>query len=157
VPEPDQYLGPNQAPRPGLAPGWESTPDRIELRGLRFSGTHGALAVEAESPQPFEVDLDLFADLSAAGRSDDLRATVDYGRLCEVVRSVIEGAHITLLERLAEQVAEGVLAIAGPLAQGVAVSVRKLRPPVPVEMASAGVRIVRHVAEPVALRSGQRA
>jgi FolB domain-containing protein len=96
--------------------------DSIELRGLRFVGTHGALPEEVVRPQPFEVDLELIADLREAGRSDALEATVDYGELCEAVRTVIEGDHATLLEH---------------------VTVRKLRPPVPVALASAAVRICR--------------
>jgi len=129
--------------RSSLGPGPGRWGDRIEVRGLRLLGVHGALPEEAERSQPFEVDVDLYTDLSQAGQSDDLAATVDYGQLCEVVRSVIGGTHATLLEHLAEQVAEQVLALAGERAQGVAISVRKLRPPVPVELSFAGVRIWR--------------
>ena len=52
-------------------------------------------------------------------------------------------AHVSLLEHLAEEVADNVLAAAGTQALAVVVSVRKLRPPVPFEMASAGVRLTR--------------
>lgn len=117
--------------------------DRIEVRGVRCLGAHGALPEEAQRAQPFEVDVDLYLDLRAAGGSDDLGATVDYSRICEIVMEVIEGAHSTLMEHLAEQVARRTLVLAGERAEGVAVGVRKLRPPVPVEMASAGVRIWR--------------
>ncbi len=127
--------GDSAGPRP-----WR---DSIELCGLRFVGTHGALPEEAVRPQPFEVDLELIADLREAGRSDALEATVDYGELCEAVRAVIEGDHASLLEHLAEQVASRALAIAGERATGVVVTVRKLRPPVPVALASAAVRICR--------------
>jgi 7,8-dihydroneopterin aldolase/epimerase/oxygenase len=123
-------------------------PDRIELRGLRFLGCHGALPEEAARAQPFEVDVDLFADLSAAGASDALDHTVDYGALCEVVRSVVEGRHVTLLEHLAEQVAEQALTLAGARADAVEVAVRKLRPPVPFHLSSAGVRIYRQARPP---------
>ena len=47
------------------------------------------------------------------------------------------------MEHLAEDVAANVLALAGRRASGVEVAVRKLRPPVPYDMASAGVRIYR--------------
>ena len=47
----------------------------IVLRGLRFMGAHGVLAQEAVQVQPFEVDLELWLDLSEAGRTDDLAAT----------------------------------------------------------------------------------
>jgi dihydroneopterin aldolase len=134
-PGPSQFLG----TRVGSG-AWR---DSIELRGLRFVGTHGALPEEAVRPQPFEVDLELIADLREAGRNDALEATVDYGELCEAVRTVIEGDHATLLEHLAEKVASRALAVAGERAIGIVVTVRKLRPPVPVALASAAVRICR--------------
>jgi dihydroneopterin aldolase len=115
--------------------------DRIELRGLRVVGTHGVLAEEQARAQPFEVDLDLDADLAGAGRSDDLADTVDYGTLAERVASVVTGERHALLERLAERIAE--TALADGRVRSVTVTVRKLRPPVPVDLASAGVRVVR--------------
>ena len=117
--------------------------DRIQLRGLRFVGAHGALPSEETLAQPFEVDLDVFADLSAAGESDDLAKSVDYGSLCEAVREVIEGPHMALLERLAERVAAALIRTGGPVVSGVEVAVRKLRPPVPFQLSSAAVRVYR--------------
>ncbi len=106
-------------------------------------GTHGALPEESGRPQPFEVDLELLIDLRQAGRTDVIAATVDYGALCEAARAVIEGPRALLLECLAEQVAERALAVAGGRAQGVVVTVRKIRPPVPVQLAAAAVRVYR--------------
>jgi dihydroneopterin aldolase len=106
-------------------------------------GTHGALPEEALRPQPFEVDLELLVDLRPAGRTDELAATIDYAELCEAARAVIEGPHALLLEHLAEQVAQRALDVAHGRAQGVVVTVRKLRPPVPVELATAAVRVHR--------------
>ena len=106
-------------------------------------GTHGALPEAALRPQPFEVDLELLVDLRPAGRTDELAATIDYAELCEAARAVIEGPHALLLEHLAEKVAERALAVAHGRAQGVVVTVRKLRPPVPVELATAAVRVHR--------------
>jgi dihydroneopterin aldolase len=117
--------------------------DEIQLRGLRFLGCHGVSAAERGLAQPFEVDLDLSADLSLAAASDQLEASIDYRALCEAVRSVLEGPPVALLERLAELVAEAALSAAGPAAKAVAVTVRKLRPPVPYDMASAGVSVYR--------------
>jgi dihydroneopterin aldolase/2-amino-4-hydroxy-6-hydroxymethyldihydropteridine diphosphokinase len=119
--------------------------DRIELRGLRFLGAHGALPSEVGA-QPFLVDISLHVDLSRAGTTDSLPDTVDYGALCEAARQVVEGPHVDLLERLAEKVAEAVLQAGSPIAKGAEVSVRKLRPPVPFHLASAGVRVYRRAA-----------
>jgi dihydroneopterin aldolase len=115
--------------------------DRIELRGLRVVGTHGVLPEEQSRAQPFEVDLDLEADLGPAGRSDRLADTVDYGALAEQVAAVVSGERHALLERLAARIADTVLD--DRRVTSVTVTLRKLRPPVPVDMASAGVRVVR--------------
>jgi len=115
--------------------------DSIEIRGLRALGVHGALASEQDQPQPFEVDLVLETDLGPAARTDDLAATVDYGSVAVDVGAVVSGEHHQLLESLAESIARRVLAD-GRVAV-VTVVVRKLRPPIPVDVASVGVRITR--------------
>jgi 7,8-dihydroneopterin aldolase/epimerase/oxygenase len=116
--------------------------DRIELRGLRLLGVCGVLPEERDRPQPLEVDLDLVADLGAAGRSDDLDDTVDYGTVCSVVEVVVTAAPVALLEALAERVAAAVLAADGRV-EAVTVGIRKLRPPVPQDLATSGVRLTR--------------
>jgi dihydroneopterin aldolase len=115
--------------------------DVIELRGLSVMGVHGVLPEEQTRAQPFEVDLDVETDLAPAGRSDRVEDTIDYGALAERATAVVSGQHFQLLERLAERIAEVVLA--DPRAVSVTVAVRKLRPPVPVDLATAGVRITR--------------
>ena len=134
---------PSEEPAEGSSKRLRGWHDSIELRGLRFVGAHGALPEEALRPQPFEVDLELLADLREAGHSDELAATIDYGALCQAVKAVVEGPHANLLEHLAQQVADRALTIGGQRAVGVVVTVRKLRPPVPVELTSAAVRICR--------------
>jgi 7,8-dihydroneopterin aldolase/epimerase/oxygenase len=115
--------------------------DRIELRGLRALGRHGANPGERDAPQPFEVDLDIEVDLAPAGTSDDLFDTVDYGELALRVEAVIAETSYALLEALADAIVTAVLA--EPRALAVDVSLRKLRPPVPVALDTAGVRIRR--------------
>jgi dihydroneopterin aldolase/2-amino-4-hydroxy-6-hydroxymethyldihydropteridine diphosphokinase len=115
--------------------------DRIELRGLRVLGICGVLPEERERPQPLEIDLDVEVDLSTAGASDALADTVDYGAVARAAARVAEEERFALLERLAERIAESVGAVAG--VEAVTVAVRKLRPPVALQLASAGVRVTR--------------
>ncbi len=115
--------------------------DRIELRGLRAVGICGALPEERERPQPLELDLDVVVDLGPAGQSDDLDDTVDYGALAQVSVAIVEEGRPVLLEKLAETVATAVLG--DDRVSEVTVAVRKLRPPVPVALATSGVRITR--------------
>jgi dihydroneopterin aldolase len=116
--------------------------DRIELRGLRLVGRVGVLDLERAQDQPLEIDLDLVVDLAPAGTSDDLADTVDYGAVCATVAGAVGAGHVALLERLAARVAAAVLAADERIA-AVDLTVRKLRPPVPADLATSGVHIAR--------------
>jgi 7,8-dihydroneopterin aldolase/epimerase/oxygenase len=109
----------------------------VELRGLRVLGTHGVLAEEQDRPQPFELDI----DLEVWALADSLEATVDYGAAARTAADVVEGSSRRLLETLADDVAAALLA--DERVRQVTVVVRKLRPPVPVHLASAAVRVTR--------------
>jgi len=111
------------------------------LRGLRVTATCGVLPEEKARRQPFEVDVDVHADLGAASLSDDLADTVDYGALCALVAGIADGEAFDLLERFAGRIAEAVLAVPG--VDAATVVVRKLRPPVPEDLATSAVRIHR--------------
>lgn len=120
--------------------------DRIELRGLRLRARCGVLPEERERDQPLEFDIDLVGDFSAAGRSDELGDTADYGMVCDLVERVCAESAPQLLEHLAETVASALLAadgVAGSNVASVEVAVRKLRPPVPQQLTTSGVRITR--------------
>jgi dihydroneopterin aldolase len=117
--------------------------DRIELRGLRVLARCGVLPFEREQDQPFEIDLDLGVDLSAAAASDDLGDTVDYGAVGAAVEKAATAEPVALLERLAQRIADTVLGLDGRI-DWVVVTVRKLRPPVPQQLATSAVRLVRH-------------
>lgn len=116
--------------------------DRIEVRGIRVLGTHGLLDEERRRPQPFEVDLEVWFDAGPAASSDDLADTVDYGDLVAQVVDLVPNRSFALLEALAGVLADGLLTADDRIA-GVAVTVRKLRPPLPADVASVGVRVVR--------------
>jgi 7,8-dihydroneopterin aldolase/epimerase/oxygenase len=105
-------------------------------------GVHGALPEERGRAQPFEVDLDLELDLRRAGVTDTLADTVDYAAVLAAAGRIVTGERHRLLERLATRIADDLLAL-DPAVSSVTVSVRKLRPPVPLDLASAGVTISR--------------
>jgi dihydroneopterin aldolase len=118
-----------------------SAVDSILIPGLREMGVHGVLPEERTRPQPFEVCLELQIDLAKAGASDDLADTVDYGGVCEAVRRVVASESYQLLERLAQRIAD--VCTADPRVAGVVVEVRKLQPPIEVQVDHVAVRIQR--------------
>jgi 7,8-dihydroneopterin aldolase/epimerase/oxygenase len=121
--------------------------DRILLHAMRFAGRHGVGAEEKERPQPFEIDIEMAVDLRAAGATDDLAATVDYGAVFAVAQRVVETTSRDLVEAIAETIAQEVLA-GYPRVDAVVVRVRKMRPPIDGELAWAGVEVRRSRAGP---------
>jgi dihydroneopterin aldolase len=114
----------------------EPSGDRIELLDLRVLGVHGVLPEERERAQSFSLDIVAWVDMAAAQASDDLSDTVDYGALAQVAADVVSGRSFQLLEALAGRLADARLS-------GVEVAVRKLRPPLALDIASTGVRVRR--------------
>jgi dihydroneopterin aldolase len=118
-------------------------PDQICLHGLRVVGIVGVLPEERVRAQPLQIDVDLFVDLTAAGNTDALTDTVDYGAVCDALDETVRTAQPELLENLAAQLAAAVFGV-DPRIAGLQLSVAKLRPPVPHDLASSGVTITRH-------------
>lgn len=79
------------------------------LQNIQLQGRHGFYDHELETPQPFEVDVELTLNLQPAGIDDDLGKSVDYGRVYEIVRQVVESASFRLLEALAEAISHEIL------------------------------------------------
>lgn len=103
--------------------------DRIILTGMQFYGFHGVNAEERALGQPFIVDLEAELDLSAASESDRLTDTVSYTDLYRVVKSVLEGEPLNLLEAAAGAISDRVLAQHAAV-DAIRVRVQKPRPPI---------------------------
>ena len=99
------------------------------------------LPEEQARPQPFEIDVELVVDVSAAGASDDLEDTVDYAAVCEAVSRVVSSEQYRLLERLATRIAE--VCRSDPRVFSAIVEVRKLHPPVRAMLDYVAVRVER--------------
>ena len=118
------------------------TGDRIEIRDLRVMGVHGVLPSEREQAQPFSLDLVAWVDMAAAQKSDQLSDTVDYGALAQLAADVVGQRSFQLLEALAGRLADALL-VSDPRLGAVSVTVRKLRPPLALDVGSTGVRVYR--------------
>jgi dihydroneopterin aldolase len=117
--------------------------DEILLEGMLFYGYHGVNPEEQALGQRFIVDLTVSADLSEAGRTDDLTTTISYSHIFKRIRPIVETERFQLLEALGETIASTVLT-EFPRANAVSVTVRK--PGVAIRgsiLESAGVRIRR--------------
>jgi len=118
--------------------------DRIRLSRISLYGCHGVTPAEREVGRPFEVDVELVLDLSAAADTDDLGATVDYAAVCDVVQRIHDAGPHLLLEAMAGRMAKEILG-AFPIDE-VTVRVRKPHPPVGSVVGAAEVEITRQAA-----------
>jgi dihydroneopterin aldolase/2-amino-4-hydroxy-6-hydroxymethyldihydropteridine diphosphokinase len=101
----------------------------------------GVLPHEREALQPVQVDVDLEVDLSEAGITDNLDDTANYGAIAQAIADVVKNSSDVLLERLAARIADRVLHF--DHVEVANVTLTKLRPPIPEDLISSAVRIVR--------------
>ena len=97
---------------------------KIIIHNIMFYGFHGVYEHERELGQHFYVDVEIIADLSKAGETDNVEETIDYSKVYGQVKSIIENHRFQLLEAASAHVANTVLKNY-PLAEVVTVRIRK--------------------------------
>lgn len=115
--------------------------DSIKISGIEVFAYHGVNAVEKEEGQRFLVDVELDLDLSAAGASDDLGETVDYGLLAQRIHDVVASERWDLIERVATRVAE--TALEDARVGAVVATVHKPQAPIPLDFGDVSVTVRR--------------
>ena len=133
------------SPRPPVAGRDTVTPlDRLAVVGIEAVGHHGVFEFERQQGQVFRVDLVLGVDTRAAGSSDDLQDTVDYGSLGAAVKQAIEHDPVDLIETLAQRIAD--ICLADPRVGWTEVTVHK--PDAPIEATFSDVALTIHRSRP---------
>jgi dihydroneopterin aldolase len=112
----------------------------IRLEGLRVLGCHGVLPEEQDRAQPFEIDLCLTAEVQGTD-TDQLEDTIDYGTVAETVERIVRTESHALLEHLANRIASE--CGKDERVRRVDITVRKLRPPLPVDIGSVSVTLTK--------------
>jgi dihydroneopterin aldolase len=115
--------------------------DRITLTGLRALGRHGVYDFERAAGQDFVVDVALELDLAAAADSDDVADTIHYGELAERLVAVVSGEPVSLIETLAQRLAD--VCLADPRVEAATVTVHKPQAPIPHEFVDVAVTLRR--------------
>lgn len=102
--------------------------DKISVNDLAFYGRHGALPEEQVLGQTYRVSLEFELNTQPAADRDDLDKTVDYRDAISLVREIIHGPPVRLIETLANRIATGLLERL-PAAHAATVRLTKVRPP----------------------------
>lgn len=111
--------------------------DRIELRGLAVRGNHGVFDHERRDGQDFIIDITVWIDLDTAAGSDDLADTYDYGVLAQRAAGIVGGPARNLIETVAAEIAEDVMA--DQRVHAVEVTVHKPQAPIPLTFSDVAV------------------
>jgi dihydroneopterin aldolase len=116
--------------------------EKITLKNMAYSGYLGVAEWESDVKTHIEVDLEIYANLKKACKSDDLDDTIDYAAVYDLVGKVIKGGHHHLLESLADEIADEVFQFCD--CSRIVVRTRKPHPPVSGMCDYAEVEIVRN-------------
>ncbi len=102
--------------------------DRMLLKRMVFFGYHGVIPEENRLGQKYYVDLDMRLDLAKAAASDDVADTVNYADVHALVKNIVEGPPVKLIETLAQNIASVLLGTYTSIIE-TTVSVTKPNPP----------------------------
>jgi len=116
--------------------------DLIEIKGIKSFGYHGILESEKVTGQDFYVDVVLEVDLTRASVSDSVSDTINYAEVTDLVFKVITGDRVSLIEKLAGNIADRIKATY-PQAATVSVTVHKPQAPVNAQVKDISVTIIR--------------
>jgi len=83
--------------------------DRIFISALSTEAVIGISDWERGDKQRLEIDLDMWVDLRAAGKSDAIDDTLNYKSVAKRVLALVEGSSYRLVEALAGEVARVIL------------------------------------------------
>lgn len=100
---------------------------KIEILGMKFHASHGCFDFERKDGGDYLVDFSCKYDISRAARTDDLRDTLDYSVIYNIVAEQMTPP-CNLIETLACRIADAIKA-AFPALEHFTISVSKLSPP----------------------------
>ncbi len=83
--------------------------DIIFLRELRVTTLIGIYEWEKRAPQTLQIDLDIALPDSRACQTDSIEDALDYAEVAQHLQSVLSAGHFSLLETLAEHIAQIIL------------------------------------------------
>lgn len=114
---------------PSSSPNSVSDSNVLRIHNAVFYAYHGAQGDEQNLGGKFEIDVDMYCDLSAAAESDSLKKTVDYEKAYGFIQTVALSKKYYLIEALGNTIAKGLLNEFHTM-EAVTVRIRKPHPPV---------------------------
>ena len=102
--------------------------DKIYLKNIKIYAYHGCMEEEKKIGSDYLVNLIVHADLSLSCESDELKDTVDYVALLDIVKNQMK-MRANLLENVADRVVNKIIS-KFPSVKKAVVKIAKLNPPI---------------------------
>ncbi|MCK5075205.1 MAG: dihydroneopterin aldolase [Calditrichia bacterium] len=83
--------------------------DIIRLTNMSFYAHHGYYSAERELGQRFELDVELYKDLTKAIKTDDLDETIDFEKVYTIINEIFSTSRFTLIETVGGKIIEALL------------------------------------------------
>jgi len=101
---------------------------QITLEGMEFFAYHGHMDEEQKIGNKYSIDVSIDADLSAPASTDNLKDTINYGEVYDMVKTVMAKKH-RLLEHVGYEIITAIK-VKFIHIQKVTVQVSKYNPPI---------------------------
>lgn len=115
--------------------------DKIIIKGLHCSVRVGVKKEEQEVKRNCELDIWIYFDISAAGKSDELDQTVNYSKVIDIVQRLSQNVQYKLLEAFAYRLLHEIFE--NTAARRIRLRVKKMNPPIEARFEYVGVELVR--------------
>lgn len=115
--------------------------DCIRIINLKIPARHGVYDFEKDKDELFELDADLFLDLSIPGKSDQLVDSVNYAEVVELITDIFIVKDYNLIESVAEDISKELL-VKYPFNK-VVIRIRKPHAPIKASFDNIEVELVR--------------
>ena len=115
--------------------------DCIRIINLKIPARHGVYDFEKDKDKLFELDAELFLDLTIPGKSDQLEDSVNYAEVVEFITDIFILKDRNLIESVAEDISNKLL-LKYPLKR-VIIKIRKPHAPIKANFDNVEVELIR--------------
>ena len=115
--------------------------DCIRIINLKIPARHGVYDFEKDKDKLFELDAELFLDLTIPGKSDQLKDSVNYAEVVEFITDIFILKDRNLIESVAEDISNKLLS-KYPLKR-VIIKIRKPHAPIKANFDNVEVELIR--------------
>ena len=115
--------------------------DKICIIDLKIPGKHGVYEFEKDKEGLFELDVEMYTDLTLPGNSDQLNDTVNYDEAVGVITDIFHKKDYNLIEAVGDDICKGLLR-KYPI-EKVIVRIRKPHAPIMANLKTVEIELVR--------------